>query len=80
MKLVILAAMVVCLSSCVQENNPRNLRLGNITIGQQLIDLKEALDKGAVSESEYNQIKENLVSASSMCAAAEQDDDEGWLF
>ena len=79
MKLLLPIAVVLLLTSCIQENNPRNLRMGDVTLGQQLIDLKLALDAQAITESEYEQIKENLVNAASMCAAAEEEDDS-WFF
>ena len=79
MKLLLPVAVVLLLSSCVQENNPRNLRMGDVTLGQQHIDLKRALEEDAVTESEYKTIKANLVNAASMCDAAEEDDDS-WFF
>ena len=79
MKLLLPIAIVLLLSSCIQENNPRNLRMGDVTLGQQLIDLKRALKEDAVTESEYEMIKANLVNAASMCDAAEEDDDS-WFF
>jgi hypothetical protein len=79
MKLLLPIAIVLLLTSCIQENNPRNLRMGDVTLGQQLIDLKRALEVDAVTESEYETIKANLVNAASMCDAAEEDDDS-WFF
>lgn len=73
--------LALLLAGCIQENNPRNLRLGDVTLGQQLIDLQQAYEVDAISESEYEQMKENLVNAASMCTAFEEDDDDdGWLF
>ncbi len=79
MKLLLPIAIVLLLTSCIQENNPRNLRMGDVTLGQQLIDLKRALEMDAVTESEYETIKANLVNAASMCDAADEDDDS-WFF
>ena len=79
MKLLLPIAVVLLLTSCIQENNPRNLRMGDVTLGQQLIDLKRALEMDAVTESEYETIKANLVNAASMCDAADEDDDS-WFF
>ena len=74
--------LVPLLVACVQENNSRNISLGDVTVGQQLIDLKVAYDSDAISQSEYGQIKDNLIAASRMCASEEEedDDDDGWLF
>ena len=74
----VLTALLI--TGCVQENNPRNLRMGDVTLGQQLIDLKQALDVNAVSEEEYKQMKAGLVAAASMCAAAEEDEEDSWFF
>ncbi|MCR9259303.1 MAG: hypothetical protein NXH95_06245 [Pseudomonadaceae bacterium] len=79
MKLLLPIAVVLLMTSCIQENNPRNLRMGDVTLGQQLIDLKLAFEADAVTESEYETIKANLVNAASMCEAAEQEDDS-WFF
>ncbi|MEE4280546.1 MAG: hypothetical protein V2I41_01290 [Pseudomonadales bacterium] len=79
MKLLLPIAIVLLLTSCIQENNPRNLRMGDVTLGQQLIDLKLAVEADAITDSEYKQMKENLVNAASMCDAADQDDDS-WFF
>ncbi|XOV83313.1 MAG: hypothetical protein ACFHXK_20985 [bacterium] len=79
MKFLLPVAVVLLLASCIQENNPRNLRMGNVSLGQQLIDLKLALEAEAITDSEYERIKENLVNAASMCDAAEQED-TSWFF
>lgn len=51
---VLLAALVGCSSSEV-------VRQVDITIGQQLIDLKKARDSGALSASEYDAQRRMLV-------------------
>ncbi len=79
MKLLLPIAVVLLLSSCIQENNPRNLRMGDVSLGQQLIDLKRALEEDAVTASDYETMKANLVNAASMCDAAEEEDDS-WFF
>ena len=81
LKILIPLILTLLLSSCIQENNPRNLRMGDVTLGQQLVDLKKAYDTDAISESEYEQMKDNFVSAASMCADSDDDDDDdGWFF
>ena len=72
-------ATALLLTSCIQENNPRNLAMGDVSLGQQLIDLKRARAEEAITESEYVEMKAHLVNAASMCAAAEQEED-GWFF
>lgn len=82
MKHLFLIVFVALLSACIQENNPRTLALGDVSIGQQLIDLKSALDAQAISEAEYLLLKENPIASSAMCASSgeEEDDDPGWFF
>ena len=82
MKHLFLIVFVALLSACIQEHNPRTLALGDVSIGQQLIDLKSALEAQAISEAEYLLLKENLIASSAMCASSgeEEDDDTGWFF
>jgi hypothetical protein len=53
--------------------------LGNVSLGQQLIDLKKALDSDAIADSEYELMKEIFVNAASMCAVEEKEE-SGWFF
>ena len=46
------------------------------TIGKELIDLKEARDKGALSEEEYNKVREDIMKYGSVkfeCSFKAQD-------
>lgn len=60
---VVFAAMTITsLSACVihtSTSNPKNV--STMTLGQELADLKTALDEGAISESEYRAAKELLI-------------------
>jgi len=59
-----LGALVVGLSGCVIAMGNRDLggpRPTQATTGQQLIDLKKALDAGAMSEAEYEAQKQKLL-------------------
>jgi hypothetical protein len=67
-----LLLLILSLTSCVQENNP-TIELGDATIGQQLIDLKAALDGDAISEEEYVVVKANLIASSKLSASEEGD-------
>ena len=64
--------LIVSVASCVRENNP-TIELGDATIGQQLIDLKVALDGDAISEEEYVVVKANLIASSKFLASEEGD-------
>ena len=82
-QVLMISFIALVTAGCVQENNPRNLRMGDVTLGQQLIDLKKALEAEAISDAEYQQMKAGLVAATSMCADNEEDgddEDDSWLF
>ena len=59
----ILAAVIlmIAISGCAMGNKGTMHYSRTTTIGQELIDLKEAKDKGALSEQEYNKAKEQLL-------------------
>lgn len=45
-------------------NTKTETTINATTTGQQLIDLKEAYDKGAISEKEYNKQREDILDKS----------------
>ncbi len=55
-------AIALALPSCVGIDGSH--RQVSPTVGQQLIDLKTALDKGAITPAEYNQEKAFLLAHS----------------
>jgi hypothetical protein len=69
----VLLLLILLMSACVEEHNPRTLALGNVSIGQQLLDLKLALDARAISETEYKAVKEDLIASAKFCASQEDD-------
>jgi len=56
----LLALNLAVLPSCVAVGGTSNAP--QPTLGQQLIDLKAALDKGAITQAEYDQQKANMLS------------------
>jgi hypothetical protein len=50
-----------------------NIRLADISLGQQLIDLKQALEEEAISRAEYDAAKEKLISLYAICEPSEED-------
>ena len=50
-----------------------HLRLGDVSIGRQLIDLKEAREQGAMTKAEYDKVRILLLSLGQLC---ENTDDE----
>jgi len=56
--IVVLVFLIFLFSGCAIGSGKTEMK--NPTLGQQLIELKEAKDKGAISESEYQSLKEKL--------------------
>jgi hypothetical protein len=65
-KMLWILAVALLLGGCWNGGN-QNIRLGDVSLGQQLIDLKTALDQGAVTESEYQQLRTSLISLHAGC-------------
>ncbi len=56
----------IALGGCWNGDND-SINLGNVSIGQQMIDLKKALDSGAVTQEEYGRLKQTLLSLDTVC-------------
>ena len=70
-------SLCLLLSGCFNDAN--NTQLGSVSIGQQLIDLKKALDTDSISKDEYRQAKADLLSLlgdAEFDASDDDDDDE----
>jgi|GEM_PF-1193888 len=63
------ALLLVMLSGCWNGENI-SVSLGDVSLGQQLMDLKAALDAGALTETEYAEFKANLISLTHLCRAS----------
>lgn len=72
MKTLALAASIVLLSGCWNGGNTA-ISFGDVSIGQQLTDLKAALDGGAITQEEYEKTKKSLLALTTHC---EQNEDE----
>lgn len=57
---------LVMLSGCWNGENI-SVSLGDVSLGQQLLDLKAALDAGAMTEPEYARVKLKLMSLTDLC-------------
>ena len=74
----ILAAIILVsgITGCAMGNKGTVHYNRTTTIGKELLDLKEAKDKGALSEQEYNKVKKDLVKYGSIkfeCSSDNQD-------
>ena len=67
-----LALLSLTIIGCWNGENVA-IRLGDVSLGQQLIDLKAALDGGAMTQEEYAKAKTQLMDLTSLC---KHDDDE----
>ena len=58
--LVISLVTALGLAGCAMFNSTELEYTNNTTTGRELIDLKDALDKGAITEKEYASLKEKI--------------------
>lgn len=74
--------LTLALGGCIDSMNGKSISLGDVSLGQQLIDLKAALEAEAISKDEYESLKAELIAAVEMCEGgqAEEDEDEGFRF
>ena len=65
-----MAALALCgmLAGCITLNERTMQYSRSTTIGQELLDLQAAKEKGAVSEEEYSTLKQKLISDSTRVA------------
>jgi hypothetical protein len=63
----VLAALLAAAGGC--WNDPRNtsVHFGDVSVGQQLIDLQTALEQGAISEMEHQQLKDAIMALAAGC-------------
>ncbi len=74
----ILAVIVLVsgISGCAMGNRGTVYYNRTTTIGQELLDLQKAKDEGALSEEEYDKVKEDLMKCGSFkieCSVGNQD-------
>jgi len=53
-----------------------NTSLGDVSIGQQLLDLKTAFEQGALNEQEYEQARHRFLAMLEGCDCDDEDSDE----
>ena len=69
-ELICIFTGVLLLGGCWNDNT--NVRMGDVSIGQQMIDLKQALDQQAISEAEYQRLKTQIMSLAEACKRAQE--------
>ena len=50
-----------------------HVRLGDVSIGRQLIDLKAAHEQGAMTKTEYDRVRMLLLSFGQVCESTDED-------
>ncbi len=75
-KTALLLVLSLGLSACFNDNEERRIVLGDVSLGDQLIDLKKAHDAGAINDSEYREMRESLVNLIADLDFEVDDDDD----
>ena len=71
---LVLACVIPFITGCWNGHNTA-IRFGDVSIGQQLIDLKRALDERALSPEEYERTKQTLLALSEACGDVDSAED-----
>jgi hypothetical protein len=69
------ASLLLTAAGCGNVNKSE-IELGDVSLGQQLIDLKRALDEDALSADEYQDAKAMLLSTADICGDNGEDEDD----
>jgi hypothetical protein len=69
----LLVGAILILSGCWNGGNTQ-ISLGSVSIGQQMMDLKVALEAGAMSQAEYDETRATLLSITSICQATDEEE------
>ncbi|TVS18653.1 MAG: hypothetical protein EA417_02640 [Gammaproteobacteria bacterium] len=73
MKMVWMLPVLLALTGCWNENWANNVRLGDVSIGQQMIDLQRAREAGAIDDEEHARLREALMSLTEVCGKPQND-------
>ncbi len=75
-KFLIVVCALAFLPGCWNVDNAKSNRFGDVSIGQQMIDLKRAFEENAISVDEHAELKQALMSLSSLCGDPDSTDEE----
>jgi hypothetical protein len=70
---ILISLTCFALGGCWNGENI-HVSLGDVSLGQQLIDLKSALDQGAITPEEFDATKETLLSLNALCQNTEEEE------
>ncbi len=63
LKILSVIFIVISLSACSPAVSKKNTYNFNTTLGQELIDLKNALDQSAITQDQYDEMFESIKSS-----------------
>ena len=69
--IVLIMVLLATLSSCIAVGSGGKKVHNHPTIGQQLIDLQKARDDGAITQQEYEELKDKLKNSPALSAKEE---------
>ena len=72
----IMLTLVIVISTGCWNSEIDTLHLGDVSLGQQLIDLKRALDEDALTQDEYDTAHSQLLRRADVCASDDDEHDE----
>ena len=67
--------IVLLLSGC-WNGDVSNVSLGDVSVGQQLLDLQSAHESGALNDTEYEQARQKLLSLLDGCDCSDEEDSD----
>ena len=71
-KAIAIAAGLLLVAGCWNGRN-NSINLGSVSVGQQMIDLKTALEQQAITQTEYDRLRDTLMSIDRVCDNTEDD-------
>ena len=72
----ILSISLLAMSGC-WNGDVSNVSLGGVSVGQQLLDLQAAHEADALTDAEYEQARQKLLSLLDGCDCESEGDDQG---
>jgi hypothetical protein len=75
MKIAVLTGLIASLAACWNGDNDV-INLGDVSFGQQMIDLQAALEAGAINQQEYDETRAKFLSLMKGCECDGDSDGE----
>ena len=76
MKYLLLLTISIVMVGCLNEDHAKDINLGSVSLGKQMIDLKLALDQEAISTEEYVHLKKTVMALNTMCMSEGNKEDK----